>query len=53
MRDLLKFVSEPRVSILGGLGFILFYELLQDKLWIEALFVAAITILMVVYGRKA
>lgn len=52
MRDILKFVTEPRVSILGGLGFITFYELIQDNYWAYALLVAGITIIAVSFGRK-
>jgi hypothetical protein len=33
MNEFLKFISQPRVSILGGMGFAVAYELLQHEYW--------------------
>lgn len=52
MREFLTFVTEPRVSILGGGGFVAFYELIQHEHWIEAVIVLSITALATWYARR-
>lgn len=52
MREFFKFITKPRVSILGGAGFVGFYELLQQQHWIEAVIVLGITALATWYARR-
>ncbi len=52
MRDFVKFITEPRVSILGGGGFVAFYELIQHEHWIEAVIVLSITAVTTGLARR-
>ena len=52
MREFFKFITEPRVSILGGAGFVGFYELLQHQHWIEAFSVLSITAVATWLARR-
>jgi hypothetical protein len=51
MRFFLQFISEPRISILAGFGFVSFHELVQDGYWEIGLPIAAVCMLLTFMAR--